>query len=737
MAILFMDDWKRYPSAIVDTETKNKSYLRLAVLYRSLGVKNHAFLLALVNPALRGVDPHSLSLSETQKAMIALECAINPWYYFREVAKAPAIGGGDAVMQEANRGNIALYWLFFNHVMTFLIQIRQTGKSFSTDSLMTYLMNIGCRDTEINLLTKDDNLRRGNINRLKDIAAELPSYLNQQSRDDASNTEEITRVRLKNRYKTHVPQMSPKRALNLGRGLTSGIFHIDEGPFQPNIAIALPAALAATGAAVDRAKKAGAYYGTILTTTAGKKDDKDGAFIYKMVSQSAVWSEKFFDATNEAALYEIIRKASPKGKLRVNITLNHRQLGKTDQWLMEKLEESVQTGDDANRDYFNMWTSGSQTSPLSTTILNAIRNSVRGSDHTDISRIGSYTTRWYLPEDQISKRMFDSTYVMGCDSSNASGGDDCAFYVMDTQTLETVCVANINETNLIHLSKWIAAFLIKYPTVTFIPENRSSGQSIIDYLLIELSAVGINPFKRIYNTVVQDKQVNEVQYEEMQRLVSRNNHDQYARFKKTFGFTTSGGGTTSRSALYSETLQLAAKRSCDRVYDKVLADQINGLITKNGRVDHPPGEHDDMCIAWLLAHWMITKAKNLRYYGIDPSLVGSLLNDSGDGMDPQQADEKREQRVIRERINALADKIAQAKDLFVIVRLEQEMRALSNRVVVEENEVFNVDNLIREAKERKRTDRAASNTGSNWTRRNAVGSWNGYTELSGRRGFGS
>ncbi|BAW18998.1 putative terminase, large subunit [Ralstonia phage RP12] len=737
MAILFMDDWKRYPSAIVDTETKNKSYLRLAVLYRSLGVKNHAFLLALVNPALRGVDPHSLSLSETQKAMIALECAINPWYYFREVAKAPAIGGGDAVMQEANRGNIALYWLFFNHVMTFLIQIRQTGKSFSTDSLMTYLMNIGCRDTEINLLTKDDNLRRGNINRLKDIAAELPSYLNQQSRDDASNTEEITRVRLKNRYKTHVPQMSPKRALNLGRGLTSGIFHIDEGPFQPNIAIALPAALAATGAAVDRAKKAGAYYGTILTTTAGKKDDKDGAFIYKMVSQSAVWSEKFFDAMNEAALYEIIRKASPKGKLRVNITLNHRQLGKTDQWLMEKLEESVQTGDDANRDYFNMWTSGSQTSPLSTTILNAIRNSVRGSDHTDISRISSYTTRWYLPEDQISKRMFDSTYVMGCDSSNASGGDDCAFYVMDTQTLETVCVANINETNLIHLSKWIAAFLIKYPSVTFIPENRSSGQSIIDYLLIELSAVGINPFKRIYNTVVQDKQVNEVQYEEMQRLVSRNNHDQYARFKKTFGFTTSGGGTTSRSALYSETLQLAAKRSCDRVYDKVLADQINGLITKNGRVDHPPGEHDDMCIAWLLAHWMITKAKNLRYYGIDPSLVGSLLNDSGDGMDPQQADEKREQRVIRERINALADKIAQAKDLFVIVRLEQEMRALSSRVVVEENEVFNVDNLIREAKERKRTDRAASSTGSNWTRRNAVGSWNGYTELSGRRGFGS
>lgn len=725
MAILFMDDWKKYPSAIVDVDTKNKSYLRLALLYRSLGVKNHAFLLALVNPILKGVDPHGVGLTESTKALIALECAVNPWYYFREVAKAPAIGGGDAVMQEANRGNIALYWLFFNHVMTFLIQIRQTGKSFSTDSLMTYLLNIGCRDTEINLLTKDDNLRRSNINRLKDIASELPSYLNQKSRDDVNNGEEITITRLKNHYKSHVPQASPKRALNLGRGLTSGIFHIDEGPFQPNIAIALPAALAATGAAVDRAKKAGAYYGTILTTTAGKKDDRDGAFIYRMVCESAVWSEKFFDAVNETALYEIIRKASPKGKLRVNITLNHRQLGKTDHWLMEKLEESVQTGDDANRDYFNMWTAGNLTSPLTTTILQAIRTSVRGTDHTDISRIGSYTMRWYLPEDQIEKRMFDSTFVLGMDSSNASGGDDCAFYLLDTQTLETIAVANINETNLIHLSKWVAAFMIKYPTVTFNPENRSSGQGIIDYLLIELAAAGINPFKRIFNTIVNDKQANEVQFEEMQRMVARNHHEHYERFKKCFGFTTSGGGVTSRSALYSVTLQLAAKRSCDRIYDKTLADQISGLIIKNGRVDHPAGEHDDLCIGWLLAHWMVTQAKNLRYYGIDPALVGSLLNDAGMDSDPQAAEEKREQRAIRERVTALAEKITQSKDVFVISRIEQEIRVLSSRMILEENEVFNIDQVIRAAKEKRRTDKASTSNGATWQKQAANNSWNG------------
>lgn len=733
--ILFQKDWADFPTACVDIDTTNKSYVRLALLYRSLGVKNHAFLLALVNPSLKGIDPHSLSLTLEQKAAIAIECTINPWYYFREVAVAPAIGGGDAVPQEANRGNIALYWLFFNHVMTFLIQIRQTGKSFSTDSLMTYLMNIACRDTEINLLTKDDNLRRTNVTRLKDIAADLPAYLNQKTRNDLNNTEEITIQRLGNKYKTHVPQASKKRALNLGRGLTSGIFHIDEGPFQPNIAISLPAALAATGAAVDRAKKSGAHYGTILTTTAGKKDDVDGAFIYSMVAESAVWSEKFFDARDQEHLYEIIRAASKgkdggKGVLRVNITLNHRQLGKTDAWLMEKLEESLQTDDAANRDYFNMWTSGSQSSPLSTSILESIRNSVRGADYTSISDIGSYTMRWYIPEDQIESRMKNSTFVLGMDSSNASGGDDCGFYLLDTQTLETVASANINETNLIHLSKWLARFMIRYSTVVFNPENRSSGQGIIDYLLIELSAAGINPFKRIFNTVVNDKQVNEVQFDEMARMVQLQQHEKYARFKKQFGFATSGGGMTSRTALYSNTLQLAAKRSSDRIYDKTLADQINGLITKNGRVDHPPGEHDDMCIAWLLAHWMITQAKNLRYYGIDPSLVGSLLEDSGDDADPMQADEKREQRMVREKLKELADRLGAARDVFLVARIEQEIRRYTSRLVLGAGEVFNIDELIRTAKENRRTTN--SHVGMQNQRAAATGSWNAYAGM-GRR----
>jgi hypothetical protein len=484
--ILFQQDWARYPSAFPDLKTKNVSWVRLAAVYREMGIKNHAFILALVNPDLQGVNPHDPNLRLDQMAAIALECKINPWYFFREVARVPAIGDDEPGYVEANRGNIALWWSFFNHIMIILIQIRQTGKSVSTDLLMILLTHLLCQNTKINLMTKDDTLRRKNVERMKEISEELPRYLQLKTREDANNTEEITIKALNNTYTTHVPQPSPKRAYNMGRGLTSAIFHIDEAPFQPNIAIALPAALAATGAAVDKAKAAGTPYGTIITTTAGKKDDKDGKFIFNLLSDAAEWTEKLFDCKNWEELDRVVRANSREGKFIVNATFNHQQLGKTDTWLKQKLEESLQTGDDANRDYFNMWTSGSQSNPIPISILERISKSVMAPLYTDISKPHGYITRWFIPEEQIAYRMANSKFILGMDTSEASGGDDISFYLLDAETLETIAVGTYNETNLITFAEWVCSILVSYQNITAIIERRSTGGMLLDYLLLML-----------------------------------------------------------------------------------------------------------------------------------------------------------------------------------------------------------------------------------------------------------
>lgn len=245
--ILFLSDWLKYPGAMLHTTTKNKSFYRLALLLKSMGVKNHAFMLALHNRALIDVDPHDPNITEQQIYMVVEECKVNPWYFFREVAKIPAMSSIENVPLSANRGNISLFWLFFNHITTMLIQPRQTGKSVSTDVLMECLMTVLTVNTQFNLLTKDDNLRVRNVKRIKDLMECLPFYFKLKTREDVNNMEKITVSRLGNIYNTNVAQSSPKAAINLGRGMSLAVNHIDEIAFIKNISYTLPAMLAASG----------------------------------------------------------------------------------------------------------------------------------------------------------------------------------------------------------------------------------------------------------------------------------------------------------------------------------------------------------------------------------------------------------------------------------------------------------------------------------------------------------
>jgi len=699
--ILFEEDWAKYPSAIIDINTKNKSFVRLAAVYKSMGIKNHAFLLALINPSLQGVDPYDPDLTEEQITAISVECKINPWYFFREIARAPALAGTDPVMMEANRANIALYWSFFNHIFFILIQPRQTGKSFSTDVLMRLLMNVLCQSTQINLLTKDDTLRRANIQRLKDIAEELPFYLQFRRHDDANNGEEITVNTFKNTYKTHVPQMSPKRALLLGRGLTSPIMHIDEAPFQPNIAIALPAALAATGAAIEAAIKNKSPYGVILTTTAGKKDDKDGKFVYGLVSDAAVWDEAFLDSKNAEELAKRVRGASRAKKLMINGTFNHRQLGKTDEWLARKLEESLQTGEDANRDYFNIWTSGTEKSPFPAHMADMVAASVESILFNEFSKPDGYVIRWYIPEDEVEERMANGKYLMTMDTSEASGGDDISLLITDVETLETIGAGTYNETNLIVLAKWVCSLLVRFENVTGIIERRSTGGMLLDYLLLMLPSYGIDPFKRLFNRVVNEYDEFPERYREIKQPMNRRPTDIYVRYKKTFGFATSGSGSYSRGELYSSVLMAAMKRAGTKVKDKTLVDQILGLVIRNGRIDHEVGEHDDMVIAWLLTHWFLTQGKNLSFYGIDITKIGSAIRTQKE-LSYEELEIAAEQKYLRERIEDLQKELIGERDTFLCARIEHELRSLERKIILEDGEMFSVDELIRKASEARR-----------------------------------
>jgi hypothetical protein len=715
--ILFAKDWAKYPTASLHLDTTNRSWLEMASLYRYMGVTNHAWPLALINPRLKDVDPFDENLSMEDRTAVAVECKINPWYYFREIARIPAGSGEDAVPMRANRGNLALYWCFMNHVMTFLIQIRQTGKSVSVDALVTWLLNIRCRATDINMLTKDDSLRSKQVQRLKDMDSELPYYLKQRTKLDANNTEMITVKSLSNAFRVFVPQGSPKAADKVGRGFTSPIFLDDEGPFQSNADISIPAALMAGNDARDRAARNNEPYGTIFTTTAGKKDTREGKYFYNLLSSAASWKEAYLDAKDEQDLERMIRSASRAlsvankiktanhaGYYRVSIIFNHNQLGYDDDWLARKIEEMA--GDDEqqiDRDLFNRWTSGSMSSPLPIETMERIRQSETEPEYVEISPEG-YTTNWYIPKEQIATRLSSGIYVMSMDTSDASGGDDIAMRLIDPRSAELIAQGKYNDTNIITFSQWVTRWFTQYSTIRGIIERRSTGSTVLDQLLLTLPANGIDPYAVLFNRVVNDAEENPDRFKEVQVPMGRRASDIYVKYKKHFGYATSSSGITSRSELYSKTLQAAAHQAGHLVKDSDTINQVLALQIRNGRVDHPPGEHDDFCIAWLLGYWWITQGKNLSFYGFDTT---SILLEHRKAINSSKGSNWNEQQSMQATVSTLLKQLENEPNEYLQQKLESQIRAIASRLDHSAQAALTVEDLIAQVKQTKQERKAA------------------------------
>jgi hypothetical protein len=182
------------------------------------------------------------------------------------------------------------------------------------------------------------------------------------------------------------------------------------------------------------------------------------------------------------------------------------------------------------------------------------------------------------------------------------------------------------------------------------------------------------------------------------------------RYKSEFGYTTSGSGQTSRAALYSLTLQWAAKMAGWKTNDKVLIDQITGLVIRNGRVDHEKGAHDDMVIGWLLPNWFLYQGQNLSFYGIDTRRIMSEVEEDV-YLEPAEVAFRQEQNHYRDQLMDLTKRLANERDEYIATKIEHELNAVLSRIVYEDSEVNSVDELIRQAKEaRKNKYRTKSHT---------------------------
>lgn len=143
----------------------------------------------------------------------------NRWYFFREVLTIPS-PGGDPIPFLLSRGNLAAMWTFFNDIDYSWIQPRQTGKTYGTQAIMSYMMNILAENMSIGLFTKDTNLVQDNVARLKELRdIGTPPWMIQRSTKDWDRKEGISYAAKKNYYKTFTAAIDERSAYKLGRKL--------------------------------------------------------------------------------------------------------------------------------------------------------------------------------------------------------------------------------------------------------------------------------------------------------------------------------------------------------------------------------------------------------------------------------------------------------------------------------------------------------------------------------------
>ncbi len=731
--IIYKDDWIKYKTVPhVHYETRNDSFLQMASKYHEMGVENCLFHLSLFNRELIDVDPHDPNLTLEQKQAVAIECSQNFWYFIREVIRINVKGVDGGISYKANRGNLAMSWLYLAHIDTFLIQPRQTGKSVSTDCIMLWLIYFGTKNNSFTLITLG-HLRPENIKRLKEMRDLLPKYLLAKSNKDPDNSEWIGYSKLSNVYKAVIAQGNETAANNLGRGITTATVHVDEGPFLNFIDVTIPAALNATTTARTLAEQNGTPHGNIFTTTAGRKDSREGKYYYNILSEAAIWTERFLDCKDFKDLSETIM-ANSRGQATeapsVNITLSHRQLGYTDEWLRKKIAQNKNSKDAAERDYFNKWTSGNLTSPLSIALNEKVTASLREPVWTQITK-QKYMINWYISKADIELNKTSTHYILGMDTSDAtSTGDGMAIVFRDIRDLGVVATMNFRNTNLMNVGGLLADLLTEHRNSTLIIE-RNRAQALIDKLLIELPARGIDPFKRLYNTLVNDQTIRRAEFAELQAPLSSRTQEFYDSKRTSFGFWT---GSNSRAILYGNTLQEAAKMTGYAVRDKTLIDQIVGLVAKNGRVDHKSGSHDDLVIAWLLSHWFAIEARHHDWYGIDKSKVMSI-KEREIGYTAEEEAWMDYQGRLQDEVNDIMEQLKTATNPQIVTRLERKLVHIKSQIVDMGSEAQTIDQLLAEAAEERMVRSRTNKLNSNSLRRGMGHRPSGHRSMHAGRGF--
>jgi len=588
------------PARVYQMSTTNRSFLEMHYYLKKTGVENNKFMLTLLDPDLAGVDPHDPNLSQVQKAKILREVRFNYWYYLREVVRVPVAGKATGDVYNLHRGNLALNFCLMYNLNIFFELPRQQGKSVSAVIWYLYVYNFATSNSEITFLNKAMKDSKLNLQRLKDIRDSLPSYLRMDqpySMDNKklkmpSTVETIQHPINKNVIKTAPSARNQIAAANLLRGRTIPALWADEWAFIPYNDIIYINTIPAFKTAALNAKKVGAPYGILLSTTPGILTTNEGKEAYRMLQGAVNFTEKWYDLSYQQIM-GIINANSSSNFVYVKFT--YKQVGRDEKWFEDICKEMQWKWNEIRREILLEWSDSPENSPFNKEDLETVGRLVH--DPIDARLIlGKWTLNIY--EKIPLKSDYTPKYppVMGVDVSGGYNQDASAITIIDSKTTRVFADFKCNYISPIDLARVIYEITTTtMPNVVInVERNGGYGASVLAKLIE--SKIKKNLYYEIKDRVIEETN-------DGLRIVRKKQKT------KVYGFDS---GKASRELLI-EILRERMELHKDKFISPILHRELKGMqVKRSGRVEHSDTSHDDQVFSYLMALYVWYEGKNLK-----------------------------------------------------------------------------------------------------------------------------
>ena len=329
-----------------------------------------------------------------------------------------------------------------------------------------WVFNFGSTNSEMMFMNKKHDDSKMNLRRLKEIRDALPSYLQMtemqtadgkivKARNNVESTENIVNL---NKISSKAGARIIASANSVGRGCTMPLHWYDEYAFILfNKEIFMAATPAFTTASMN-AKRNGAPYGILITTTPGDTTSDEGIEARDTKDMATPWQEAFYDYDMKK-LEEV--KNSNDSSTFFYIRYTYEQLGSGKEYFSRMVKEMKKDWPSIRREVLLEWATCATNSPFRQQDLDEVGGLVMKEPIRKLPLCnGLYFLNIYKPMDITMSRRFPP--IIGVDVSGGYQRDSSAISVVDSRTTELVADLNCNYIPINDLAKVIYELVVKY-----------------------------------------------------------------------------------------------------------------------------------------------------------------------------------------------------------------------------------------------------------------------------------